>query len=91
MCVEKRWLLHSITYIRSVTLFTGAVSLLTPAPDLPASVAILTPTLLQHGWPSAAKDVLKDAYGTCENEWACFQRLPSFLPEVSTAHALQCV
>ena len=33
------------------------------------------------GFPAGADDVLGEAYGTCEDKDACFQRLPSFVPE----------
>ena len=36
----------------------------------------------KNGWPKSVKDVLKDAYGTCEDADACFQRLPVSCPTV---------
>ena len=33
------------------------------------------------GFPAGARDVLGEAYGACEDLNACFQRLPSFVPE----------
>jgi hypothetical protein len=36
---------------------------------------------LSGGFPAGAEDVLGEAYGSCEDLNACFQRLPTFVPE----------
>ena len=33
------------------------------------------------GFPAGADDVLGESYGACEDLNACFQRLPTFVPE----------
>ena len=36
------------------------------------------------GFPAGENDVLGHAYGTCEDNDACFQRLPAFVVEEGT-------